>query len=265
MPFANNQGVRIHYETDGKGPSLVLQYGQYFPLEAWYEYNYVSALHDHFQLILVDARGQGQSDKPHDPEAYRLEHKVNDILAVLDDLGLEKAHYMGYSSGGHLGYGIAKHAPDRVNSLILGGTFPYAEPSTGESWDIKRAKELKNQTAVEFTEGLDGFVQSLGFAPFSPALKAAMLLFDTRALIAWHRMTYELLGEGFDEIPASISAPCLLYAGEKSYEYSDAQRAAQEIPGASFVGIPGGGHLEGGDWINLLKPHILRVTGRFNT
>jgi len=58
MPYANNQGIRTYYEIEGHGQPLVLQYGQYFPLQVWREYKYVDALRDDFQLILIDARGQ---------------------------------------------------------------------------------------------------------------------------------------------------------------------------------------------------------------
>ena len=258
MPFATNQGVRIHYEVEGRGIPLVMQYGQYFPLEVWYYLNYVEALKDHCQLILVDARGHGQSDKPCDPEAYRLEHTVNDILAVMDDLGLPKANYMGYSSSGFLGFGIAKNAPERLHSIILGGTFPYADSNRDGSWDHAQIKSLEKQTAAEFTEGLEGFMRSLGFPVFTPDLKAGMLRHDLRALIAWHRFNLEMIGYGFDEIVATIPVPCLIYAGDQAGEYPLAQKSAQEIPGAIFVTLPGGGHLEGGKWIELLKPHVLK-------
>lgn len=197
MPFANNQGVRIHYETVGQGPPLIMQYGQYFPLEVWHYLNYVEVLKDHCRLILVDARGHGRSDKPYDPEAYRSGHRVKDILAVMDDLGLEKAHYMGYSSGGYLGFGIAQSAPERVHSLILGGTSPYADPNDDGGWDLNQIESLEKQTAAEFTEGLEGFMQSLGFPPFTPVLKAGMLRHDPRALIAWHRCNLDLRGTGY--------------------------------------------------------------------
>jgi pimeloyl-ACP methyl ester carboxylesterase len=68
----------------GQGPPLVMQYGQYFPLDGWHEYHYVAALQNDFQLILVDARGHGRSDKSHNPEAYRIEEFAGDIIAVLD-------------------------------------------------------------------------------------------------------------------------------------------------------------------------------------
>jgi pimeloyl-ACP methyl ester carboxylesterase len=257
MPFANNQGIRIHYEVEGKGPPLVLQYGQYFPLDVWYEYNYVSALQNHFQLILVDGRGQGESDKPHDPEAYCSERMVKDILAVLDDLGIKKTHYMGYSSGGYLGFGIAKYASERCLSLILGGTHLYLDLNGQFNWNEERIRDLEKQNTEQFVTGLEGFLSTQNFPPLSPRLRAKMSLHDIQALIAWHKLNEFL---NIEEVFGAISVPCLFYAGENSGEFVNAQRTAQNIRGAAFVTIPGGGHLEGGTWIKLLKPHILKVT-----
>jgi len=61
-------------------------------------------LKDDYQLILIDARGHGASDKPHDPEAYRTETMVADVVSVLNDLNIEKAHFLGYSMGGQIGW-----------------------------------------------------------------------------------------------------------------------------------------------------------------
>src|SRR5689334_1501813 len=127
MPFANNQGVRIHYDTVGQGRPLVLHHGTSGSGPDWADLGYVEALkHDH-RLILIDARGHGSSDKPHDPAAYDLSLRASDVVSVQDHLGLPKADYFGYSMGGWIGFGLAKHTPDRVNSLIIGGAHPYAE------------------------------------------------------------------------------------------------------------------------------------------
>ena len=256
MPFATNQGIKIHYEIEGQGPPLVLQYGQYFPLDIWYELDYVSTLKKDCQLILVDARGHGDSDKPHDPEAYRIELMVKDIISVLDELGLEKAHYMGYSSGGYLGFGIAKYAQTRCYSLTLGGTYPYPD-SEDDSWHAEQIKNLEKQTTADFVADLEGFLSSQEFPPLSPRMRTSLLKHDLRALIAWHRAVPNM--PTFEDILGSISVPCMLYAGENTDEYSGARRAAQEIPRAAFVGIPNGGHLEGGTWIDILRPHIIQI------
>lgn len=127
MPYAINNGVHIHYQVEGQGPPLVLHHPLGESLACWYEYGYVEALRGRWQLILIDGRGHGKSDKPATLAAYDLEPRAADIVAALDDLALEQAHYFGYSLGGWIGFGLALHAPERVSSLILGGAQPYGQ------------------------------------------------------------------------------------------------------------------------------------------
>jgi pimeloyl-ACP methyl ester carboxylesterase len=86
VPYAVNQGIRIHYRTEGDGKPLVVQHGITDSLETWYDLGYVEALKPQYRLILIDARGHGASDKPHEPDAYDWQRHVEDIAAVLDDL-----------------------------------------------------------------------------------------------------------------------------------------------------------------------------------
>jgi pimeloyl-ACP methyl ester carboxylesterase len=72
MPYSVNQGVRIHYRTEGEGQPLVLQHGFTDSLGTWYGLGYVEALKPHHRLILIDARGHGGSDKPHEPDCTAL-------------------------------------------------------------------------------------------------------------------------------------------------------------------------------------------------
>src|SRR5215471_1863630 len=95
MPYATNQGLRIHYRVEGAGPPLVLQHGYTWNMGGWSRSGYVEPLKSHYQLILLDARGHGASDKPHDPDAYRLPRKVGDVVAVLDALEVPSAHFWG--------------------------------------------------------------------------------------------------------------------------------------------------------------------------
>jgi pimeloyl-ACP methyl ester carboxylesterase len=126
MPFTTNQGVRIHYEVVGGGPPLVLHHGFAGCIEDWHDFGYAAPLARHNQLIILDARGCGASDKPHDPAAYDPATRSGDVAAVLDDLGIVKADYFGNSYGGALAWALAKHIPERIASLIIHAAQPDA-------------------------------------------------------------------------------------------------------------------------------------------
>jgi pimeloyl-ACP methyl ester carboxylesterase len=83
MPYARSQGLRLHYQVEGDGPPLVCQHGFGDSVESWYELGYVDALKDDYRLILIDARGHGASDKPHEPEVYSFQNVTADVVAVL--------------------------------------------------------------------------------------------------------------------------------------------------------------------------------------
>ena len=130
MPYADNDGVRIHYRVEGQGPPLVLQHGFSESVVDWYEAGYVDALRSDYRLILIDARGHGASDKPHDPDAYELERRVTDVVAVLDGLAIKKAVFWGYSMGGWIGFGTATArrpgSPRGGGRLVAGSYVPHA-------------------------------------------------------------------------------------------------------------------------------------------
>jgi pimeloyl-ACP methyl ester carboxylesterase len=99
VPHANNAGVRIRYEADGQGEPLVLVHGWSCEGRFWRELGYVSALSEAFMVIVPDLRGHGESDKPRNGD-FSDAAFASDIIAVLDDVGVDAAHVCGYSLGG---------------------------------------------------------------------------------------------------------------------------------------------------------------------
>ena len=87
MPYVNNQGVRIYYEVEGQGSSLVLGHGGSDNMDMYRRMGYTDALKDDFQLILFDFRGHGRSDKPREASAHRT-RIADDVVAILDNLGI---------------------------------------------------------------------------------------------------------------------------------------------------------------------------------
>jgi pimeloyl-ACP methyl ester carboxylesterase len=212
MPYAKNESINIYYEVEGDGPPLVLQHGFTRDLSDWRDFGYVAALKNDYQLILVDARGHGSSDKPHHPEAYSSKVRVGDILAVLDALSLDETNFLGYSMGGWIGFALAEHAPERLSSLAIGGIHPYKrEPGPLN----ERVEMLRNEAPDP-----DGN--------------------DSEALIA---STLGIRDDpGFANVLDTFKAPCLVYVGENDGLAKLASETSKDQSHVTFVTLPGLDH-----------------------
>jgi len=240
MPSVNSQGVRIHYQVAGEGPPRVLQHGFTDSLESWYEFGYVSALRQANRLILLDARGHGSSEKPHEPAAYEAQLHVADILAVLDALNIPTAHFCGYSMGGRIGFASAQYAPNRFSSFIIGGSQPYGRPHTPADPLLQMLRQ--GSEAIEWD------------APLSPALKARVRMNDVEALIACRLQILE--HPGFAEVLPTMTMPCLLFAGEADGAYSGVKECVKHLPNGTGFFLPGLKHAETFFRSDLVVPHL---------
>ncbi|HYF47822.1 MAG TPA: alpha/beta hydrolase [Planctomycetota bacterium] len=117
----NAKGVKIHYIVEGKGEPVVLIHGFLSSaLLNWQLPGVSGALSKDYKVILMDVRGHGASDKPVDDAAYGTE-MVEDVVRILDELKISKAHIVGYSMGGMIAGKLMVLHPDRVKSVALCG------------------------------------------------------------------------------------------------------------------------------------------------
>jgi len=119
--FAESAGSRIHYTVAGSGPLVVLLHGFQRSGERWHEYGYVAPLAEHFTVAAIDSLGHGQSDRPPEAERYLPAPRARDVVAVIDDLGRDRAHVVGYSMGGWQAVAVSRHHPERLASIVVGG------------------------------------------------------------------------------------------------------------------------------------------------
>ena len=110
-------GVGIEYTVTGDGPPVLLLHG--FPDSGRLWRHQVAALTDAgYRTVVPDLRGYGASDKPKEVEAYAIPYLAGDVVAVLDDAGIERAHVVGHDWGAALAWALASLLPDRVASLV---------------------------------------------------------------------------------------------------------------------------------------------------
>jgi pimeloyl-ACP methyl ester carboxylesterase len=113
----DSNGVGIEVTDQGQGPPVVLLHGWPDSGRMWR--NQVPALTAAgFRVIVPDLRGFGASDAPAEVEAYGLAQLFGDVMAMLDQLGVARAHVVGHDWGAALAWGIAALAPDRVDHLV---------------------------------------------------------------------------------------------------------------------------------------------------
>ena len=255
MKLATNadDGFRIAYDLVGDGPPLLLFHGSLASSAAWRALGYVDALSVAHQLILIDARGHGHSDRPTTMDAYAMERLVGDVIAVLDDCDVPQAAYLGYSLGGRVGFGLAIRAPERVRALVLGGASH--RPQNGA---LDRVFYPGFVETIE-TEGIDWFLQRWSKRlrrPVDAAVRAVIVGNDPRALVAYLRQTDR--EPGFDdELLARIRHPVLLFAGEHDHErLGDSRAAAAVLPDAELFVVPGADHESTPLRVLEIAPHV---------
>ncbi len=116
MPYlALPNGDEIHYQTIGAGPPLALVPGLN-GVTSFYD-PFIPTLQERFTLILHDHRGAGRSSAPE--IAYSIDQMRDDLLAVLDGLGIARCHVVGHSAGGAIAQALAIDYPERVDRWSL--------------------------------------------------------------------------------------------------------------------------------------------------
>ena len=243
MPFAVNGEVNINYRVEGEGEPLVLMHGLSDSLESWYEAGYVAGLSG-YRLILIDARGHGGSDKPHDPAAYSPAAIVSDVVSVLDACGVERTHFFGHSMGGTIGLRTAKLSPQRLRSLAVGSSHPAGLPV-----------EIGQQLFTAVTLGVESFVEQWEIlAPISEEHRQRLLRNDMDAVRAFMTNPDAL---PFDQV-LSTFRPLLLMMGDQDWMYPAASSRRSELEDGAFVTLPGLNHLEAFQRSDMVLPVLHR-------
>ncbi|MWV42958.1 alpha/beta fold hydrolase [Paenibacillus sp. HJL G12] len=144
MPHRSLNGIQIYYEEKGSGEPLLLLHGLGMNILAHVQE--MEALAQQNRVIAMDARGHGKSDKP---SMYTLQDHIDDVIALLDELHIEKTILLGGSMGSYIAQGVAMAVPERIHKLIL-----VAAKSNGKTSSMARmmAEHEKETAGMEVYE-----------------------------------------------------------------------------------------------------------------
>ena len=230
MPTFHHGDVEIAYLDEGEGEPIVLVHGFASTKEVnWVNPGWMTTLtRAGRRAIALDNRGHGASSKLYDPAAYHSATMAEDVRALLDHLGIERADVMGYSMGARITAFLALAHPERVRSAILGGLGIKLVEGVGLPETIADALEAPSLAEVADPTGRM-------FRSFAEQTKS-----DLRALAACIRGSRQVLSR---EQVAALKPPVMVAVGTNDEVAGSAEALAALIPGARALPIQGRDHM----------------------
>ncbi|HEY8596313.1 MAG TPA: alpha/beta hydrolase [Devosiaceae bacterium] len=230
MPDFVSDGHRIAYESYGEGAPVVLVHG--FASSGrvnWLETGWVATLTDAgYRAITIDNRGHGESDKPHDPAAYPARILAGDVIALIDELGLERVALIGYSMGARICAFAALAAPQKVACVVFGGL------GANMTIETPHADEIIAALGAASLEDVAGPV-GRRFRIFADHTRS-----DRQALAACMAASHDRISK--DEI-GRIAQPALVAVGTEDEMSGRPEPLAALLPRGEVLAIPRRDHM----------------------
>jgi pimeloyl-ACP methyl ester carboxylesterase len=243
--YADVNGLHMYYEVHGDGTPLVLLHGGILTIDLNFA-TLIPTLAASHQVIGVELQGHGRTadiDRVITPAALAA-----DVVALLDQLGIERAHVLGHSMGGAVAMELAVNHPDRVRSVVpISVTVRPDGMHEDLSDPSKFATSTRLPTQQDFAEMKDAYAR---LSPHPEHFDEFMATMSSSA--------HDLEGWS-DEQLAGITAPILLMLGD--HDFTTVEHAAlmlQLIPGAQLAVLPGTTHMDITRRADLLLPMLAR-------
>jgi pimeloyl-ACP methyl ester carboxylesterase len=271
MPYLKTDDrVRIYWEAHGSGTPLVLAYGIGGNAKMW-DVN-VPGLAAHHRLVLWEPRGHARSDSPEDPAKYSFRRWALDLKAVLDELGLRRAHVGGLSLGAGIATRFALAFPSRVRSLVV--TNSSSASGLPLSWQnvVMRARSIE----ITLTQGMDAMAE---FAMAANPNVSERLALDPSAKAEFYEEYRQLQPVGYanalraliamdhitDALPR-LRMPVLLIGGDRDPSLGPMRVMHRKIRGSKLVVLSPASHFANRDqpeaWNRRVLDFLARVDAK---
>ncbi len=217
--FTSKDGIRIYYEVQGKGTPVILVHGFMNTGNNWkHTLLYDTLIKSGFQVITLDLRGNGRSDKPHTDAAYANDAEAKDIMQLAELLHLKSYNVVGYSRGSIITARLLV-LDKRVTKAVIGG---MGEQFTNPEWP--RRVQFYHALAADTVAALHDMV--------SNAKKNGL---DIQALACQQK---EQPSASAAEL-SGVHIPVAVICGDKDSANGNGATLAAMIPGALFMTVPG--------------------------
>ena len=273
MPFVVNTDVRLYVEETGEGDAIVWLHEFAADFRTWEQQ--VRRFSRHYRCVTYNARGYPPSDVPYDDAAYTYEHHREDLRAILDALGIDRAHIVGLSMGAYAGLQFALSYPHRAASLVFASGGSGAPAAGAETF----RRDVREGAERMLAEGMDAAAAGLalgatrlqlaakdprGWAEFRQYLAEHSAEGSARTLRNYQAMRPSLYD--FSHQLAELDVPVLVAAGDEDDPVLDVSLFLKRtLPRAGLWVHPKAGHglnLEEPDAFNAMVGNFLHAVER---
>ncbi len=236
-------GIGFHCRLDGPdgAPWLIFSNSLATDLSMWDDQ--AIALAKRFRVLRYDQRGHGATDAP--AGRYTFDLLIADVLALMDGLAIERAHFCGLSMGASTGMGLAQRHPERFGRVILCDSSLRSTAATAAQWEERIALAQQGGMAALVDATLARWVPSGSSTAGSPTVARLRRMFLATPVNGFVGCAAALADHDFRTGAGGVALPVLLICGEQDSASVAAMTAVRQemIAGTRYVEIPGGGHI----------------------
>ncbi|MDA8081606.1 MAG: alpha/beta fold hydrolase [Actinomycetota bacterium] len=233
--------IELNYLVNGEAdlPWLVFSNSVATDLTMWNEQ--VEQLKNRFQILRYDQRGHGLSDAP--TGRYSIDMHAEDLINLLDTLGIQRASLVGISIGGMTVLTMAKKHPERVDKLVVCDCGPTSNPRAAQQWMERIEKVSAGGMDSIVEETIERWFTKETLAKDSPILNRVAAMIRNTPVSGFTGSAYALTK--FDLLPGleRLPVPTLFIAGEHDAVVDGTRILSEKAPNSRFVTIPRAGHL----------------------
>jgi len=239
-------GITFNYDVTGidGAPWLIFSNSLATNLHMWDQQ--AVDLKNSFRILRYDQRGHGQTEAP--AGRYTFELLVADVIALMDALGVARAHWCGVSMGCATGMGLVQKHPGRFDRMVLCDNPGRSSPETHRQWEERIAVAQKDGMAALLESTMQRWFPPETLKANPPHMDIIRRMILATPINGFIGCSAALGDHDFRPLMPQVKNPVLYMTGEKDGHNAAAMKVMQqELPGSQYIVLPGAGHISNMD------------------
>jgi 3-oxoadipate enol-lactonase len=243
-------GINIHYRIDGRGEAPWLMFSNSLATDLSMWDGQSAYFGQRYRVLRYDQRGHGQTEAPEG--RYSFDTLIQDAVALMDALGIERSHFCGLSMGGATAMGMVQRQPNRLDKVIVCDSPCASSPATAQQWEDRIGIARSQGMTALADPTIARWFPADTVAANPPHIGKVRQMILATPVSGFIGCAAALADHDFRSKIGQVMRPVLFLVGEKDGPAPAAMRQVHsDLPGSRFVELPGAGHIS-----NLDRPDL---------